>query len=527
MKRSFSAVAPRPTVPWTRRLTVVLLWAWLAAALAQATADDPAIAAGGFDRPERLATLDRVSGSDVAVAAALGDGPLLLWHDADGLVARRATGGEIERVVASTGIRGFWAGSADGDAVVAFLARDLATGSSALRVLWRGETRTVIDTGQAVLASVVQGASVPELAFAVPTPDGWRVALWSWERGSRSAATRDGDLTVSGLDAVRAGAGVRVAWLEGRDDRVLGRLESNWRARVADWPDGAEVPDTIYDLGRAKRQDERDVARIGGERSDEVAFAAPDGRLVVSDLDGSRREIGRGVPIGWLDARWTWRIEDRVRRLAPDGTVETVLRLPAAPQRIAAGEVDGIVGMVWSSGRYLGGLEIWGVDDATPYRSSPLERFALSMGWDPWQIGSAAGGHLLVSILVGLIGAMVFSPLWWIGSSLLARRSTRSIRGLVLEGALLGIGSVVSVAVPVALRVGGRGGPGAALLVDPAWLASGAVAGLLIAFATLARRDLEATFGRLIAAVVAGTVVLTILAFGTLSAWQRLIAQVA
>lgn len=508
-----------------RRFVACLIVAVLAIALAQPGSDAPPIAGEGFDRPEQLADLQGVFGADVAVAPVAGTGPLLLWQDQDGLVARAATGGEVDRVVSSLGVRGVWAGAADGDAVIVWLDRDLSTGTSTLTIRWRGETRTILETRQTILASVVREANVPEVVMALPGSEGWRLSLWSWDRDVRSTSPRTE--SVSGLDAVRSGDGVRIAWLEGSNERVLGRIEADWRAYLARWPDGATTPDRVVELGAAARRDVRDVARIGGADDDEVAFAAPDGSLIVAREDGARRSIGTGRPIGWLDGRWTWYVEDQVRRTSADGGVTTVLRMPSEPQRMAAGTVNGVVGLIWSSGRYSGGLEVWGVHNASSYRSGPLERFAVSMGWDPWRIWTAAGGHLLLALLVALIGSMALAPIWWLGASLLARRRTTSLRAIAAEGAALGIASIVVVAIPVATRVARLGGPGAAFLIDPGWLVGGAISGFALAVVWLGRRDLEATFGRLISAFVAGAVLLTILAFGTLSVWQRLIAQVA
>jgi hypothetical protein len=304
---------------------------------------------------------------------------------------------------------------------------------------------------------------------------------------------------------------------------VLGRLDARWRAYRSDWPDGAAEPGPIADAGAARVRGVRDVALLGGPAGDEVAFTAPDGRVSVTDAQGATRTLGEGTPLGWLGGRWLWFDDVFVRRTGKDGRIETVLRLPAAPERIAAGEAGGVVAIVFSTGRYLGGLEVWSANDAEAYRSGPLERFALTMGWDPWRIATAAGGHLLTALLVATLASMAFAPIWWLGASLLARRRSRSHAAAILDGVALGILSVVAVLVPVALRVAASGGPGLSLLVDPAWLAAGAVVGVGVAAAASVGRDLEATVGRLLAATLAGSTLLAVVAFGTLSAWQRLV----
>lgn len=483
---------------------------------------EPPIAAGGFDRPERLASLDGVYGSEVAVAPDAERGPVFLWQDQDGLLSRPATSeGAPERYETSLGVRGVWAGAAAGEPVVVWLDRDLSSGTSTLRWRWAGETQAVLETRQAPQVAVVRNGARPELVVAVPTPDGWRLSLHDWAGSVRTSAARPE--AIARIDAVRDGDRVRLAWLEGRDRRVLGRVDADWNAWVAVWPDGASSLRDASDLGDAAKRSSRDAALFGGPDGSEVAFTRPDGTLVRSRSDGTETVLGRGTPVGWLDGRWTWLDGIFVRREDGGGGTETVLRLPSEPGRLAATEAGGTVGLVWSSGRFEGGLEVWGADDAVAYRSGPLERFALQMGWDPWRIWTAAGGHLLLAALVALIAAMAFGPAWWLGAVLLARRRAASTLAATLDGTALGVLSVVAVAVPVAVRVARLGGPGAALLVDPAWLLAGVVAGAVVPVALLVRRDLDATLGRLLAAALAGSTVVLVLGFGTLSAWQRIL----
>ncbi len=513
-----------------RAASALLVWALCAAtlvAVAQATpplAPLPAIAAGGFDRPERLVTMDGLFTAEVALAPAADGGPLAVWQDGDGVSARTVTlDGPPERRITTLGVRGVWAGAAGGDAVIVWMERDLSSGASAVRARWRGETRTLLPTRERPRVAVVTGAERPELALALPSPDGWRLGLVDWDGRRRLSPTRPDP--VHALDAARAGSEVRLTWLEGRDEVVLGRLDAQWRAYRGSWPDPATAPEDVQAVGDARVRGVHDVALLGGSTGREVAFTTPDGHVTVVGAEGATRTLGTGTPLGWLGGRWLWFDDVFVRRMGDDGRIETVLRLPAAPERIAADEAGGVVGIVFSTGRYQGGLEVWSAHDAEPYRSGPLERFALTMGWDPWRIGTAAGGHLLTALLVAALAAMTFAPVWWLGASLLARRRTTSHLAATIEGVALGLLSVVAVIVPVALRVSATGGPDVALLVDPAWLTAGMVAGVGVALAMSIGRDLEATVGRLLAATWAGSTLLAVVAFGTVSAWQRLLTS--
>jgi hypothetical protein len=98
------------------------------------------------------------------------------------------------------------------------------------------------------------------------------------------------------------------------------------------------------------------------------------------------------------------------------------------------------------------------------------------------------------------------------------------------DGAALGIGTVLAGAtatVVAAIVVATRTGDGLALVGGPAWIAGGVAAGVAAAWAASAGRDLDATFGRLVVAWAAGTALLLVLAFGGLTAWQRLVGALA
>jgi len=485
------------------------------------------IASHGFGRPVRLAVIAAGADAQVAIAGTR-DGPAAVWEDGRGIVLQPLGAGEPERVVDTRGVRGLWAGEAGGDPIVAWLERDLSDGQVRLVWRWRDETRELRRGGQPPRVRVVAGGQTPELVAAVPTSEGWRITLYDWTGAARESDVRD--LTVTGLDAVRDDGAVVLGWLEGSSDVVLGRMDADWSALVARWPDGSLRPEPTTVLGPARNVGSGDVVRLAAaEGGVAAAWPAPDGRLQARDTSGDVRTLGAGSLLGRPAGSWTWTTGAEVRRTTPDGSVVTVLRLPAAPERAALGRAAGVTGIAWSSGRYAGGLEVWGVTDRTAYQPTWAESVAVAMEWDPWRPWSAAGGHLLLSLLTAVLLAIAAAPFWWLGAALASRRRATSARAQAIDGAALGIGTVLAGVVAVAIAAGSTLDADVvrALTGGVGWTAAGALAGVAAAWLALGGRDLEPTFGRTLAASAAGGTMLFVLAFGTLVAWQRLFGAVA
>lgn len=505
--------------------TILLALACGSVPAAPAPPPGTTIASDGFGRPERLDVVS--AGSDLRVAIAGGaGGPVPVWEDEGGLSWWPANEVEPVRLVASRGVRDLDAGEAGGEPVVAWSERDLADGRTRFSWRWRNETRTLFETGQRPLIRFVAGGERPELLVATPDAEGWRLSLHAWDGRVREASPRP--LTVAGLDALRRGEHVHVAWLEGTDEVALGKVERDWAAYLARWRDGEPRPGPVATLGEALRRGSGDAVRLAWSSGEvHAAWTGPDGRIRATG-PGGERELGAGTPLGRLDGAWTWSRGAEVRRSATGADdARTVLRLPAAPERIVAAEHDGVMAVAWSSGRYLGGLEVWAVTDRTAYRASAVERVASLMGWDPWRPWSAAGGHLLLSLLAAVLGAAVLTPVWWAATSLLARRHAVPSGVAALEGAAVATGSLLAVLAFVAVRATVDDVTTRALLGGPGWIAASTVTGFALSWVVLRGADAEPSFTRLVAAWIAGGSMLFVLAFGTLQAWQILFGAVA
>jgi len=237
--------------------------------------------------------------------------------------------------------------------------------------------------------------------------------------------------------------------------------------------------------------------------------------------------LGTGSLLGRPGDSWTWISGAEVRRATPDGSAVTVVRLPAAPERAAIGRAAGVTAVAWSSGRYTGGLEVWGVTDRNAYEPSWIERLAVAMEWDPWRPWSAAAGHLLLSLLTAILLAIALTPIWWLGAALASRRRATSSRAQLIDGATLGIGTVLVGIAAIAAGSTLDAGAVRALTGGTGWIVAGVLAGVAAARLALHGRDLESVFGRALAAWASGGTMLFVLAFGTLVAWQRLFGAVA
>lgn len=518
---------PRADGRTLRLLSSVAFLITLVASTSSAFAVPPAgeggrIASGGFERPRRLAEVELQQDVPVAIAASE-EGALVGWQDAAGVSVRRLEPGAAPtRVVRSRGVRGLWMGTAGGDPVVAWAERDLATGRTALSWRWRGEERTAMRTAQVPRLRLVRGAPEPEMLWVERREGEQRLAMRTWAGDVRRAPPRT--LEIRGMDAIRVGDTWWLAWLEGRDEIALGREEGRWTTLVARWPRDAAAPAPPRRLGPARRDGARDRVRLepsaSGEAEVELAWTRPDGSVRVVRADGGEERLGRGIPLVRTRAGWVWLDGDRLVRDGPDGP-RTVVRLPAAPERLEASRAGGTTSLAWSAGSYRGGVEVWGVRDERGYEPTVIERVATWMGWDPWRPWSAAGGHLLLSLLSAMLVGLALAPLWLIGAALAARGGDRRAGRQALEGALVGVGTVLAGVALVWWGADLEAVPARDLTGGWAVTLGAACLGVLSAWAWGRRRDFDATFGRLLTAWVAGTAMLFVLALATMPVWLR------
>ena len=513
-------------------LLAYLLTGWFGQAPenAEESGSPPVLAAGGFGRPVQLGSIDASGDSQVALASG-GDNVYVAWEQPDGVRlaplfddARSAP--PVDTLVASNGIRGLWAGSAGGDPVVAWLERDMQDGSYRLLWTWRGETREAFRTANVPEARLVRGGSEPEVVSAVATAEGWRIRLHGWTGREQTSEPRDPRWQVRGLDALRSLDGLKVAWLEGSSEVVLGRVQSTWTAYVAAWDEGDRPLADAEGWGPGVYRGAWDVVRLAALVDGfHAAWPRPDGALRVRTAGGEEVTLGPGTLLGNADGTWLWVDQATMWRHTPTEGRERVLLLPSTPERVALTQVKDVTAVAWSSGRYLGGLEVWSVHDAEAYTPTWIDRLALGMGWDPWNPWSAVAGHTLTAVLLAVLFATAALPLWWIGAAVMARFAPVDGRGVRSDGVVLGLGTLVLLLAFLKSLSGTSFALPAGVVGGTALHAGAVVLATVATLCALWGRDLESTSGRLLTAGLSGTVALAVWTFGTLNDWQLLIAR--
>ncbi|MEX2501401.1 MAG: hypothetical protein WD336_03405 [Trueperaceae bacterium] len=490
-----------------------------------AAADGVPIASGDFGRPTALGQIDAWGDAKVAMAAGP-DGPVAVWEDGQGIVLAQRPAGPQQRLRDTRGVRGLWAGSADGHPLIVWAERDLADGTTTVRWYWRGEERRVLTVRQTPRIRTVANAQRPELVAVLIEAGGWTVRHHAWDGTVRDVAVRDEK--VAGLDALRGPSALHVAWLEGTTESVLGQVDADWAAYATRWADEAATPDPPERWGPALRLGDRDVIRLAHDASGTVQAAWPTeaGLVARSGPNRTLRTLGEGRLLGRLQDRWTW--VDGVHLVQERGErAERVVRLPSAPEHLDGRAAAGTTGVVFSSGRYLGGLTVWAVDDAEPYRPTWIDRLAVAMDWDPWRPGSEAAGHAALAFLAATLIAVAVAPLWWIGAALLGRRGLGSGRRVWIEGGVLGAGLIVAGVAGVSVAADLDDATMRALTGGPVWWVVAAGIGLVAARVAVAGRDVEPTMGRLLAAFAGGFATSVVLAGVTTQAWLRLVGASA
>lgn len=495
---------------------------WLAACLlllagaAGAASAVPAFkAGGGFDAPRRVAEIDRSGSSDVVLVG--GDQPHVAWERPDGVWAAPLTGGAPEPWLERRGVRALAGGESGGRAVWARLERDLRSGRYRVAWSWDGTTRTAWEGSVPATPVLVRGSEQPELLLAM-VEEGRHVlrhVSWAGQRRTLHAT----DLERVGVDALRTDAGLHVAWLEGRTDRALGRVQSDWAA----WwrPAGGG---SAQRLGEARRPAPSDGAHLFvHDAGPGVAWPGVDGRVRLARAGDAPATLGPGRPLGVLGGAVFARDGDVVWRApaANPGARTPVLRLPAAPTRMEALATGGTRWLAWSSGRYQGGLTVWAADDRRAFRPGPLDRMAARMGWDPYAPWRSLLGQGLSSLLIAVVATMALTPLLWLGAAVAARRGASSGGRQALFGGGLALGAwVLAAAAGVALTPQGnaelRALTGGVAL--PALLGA---ASLGLVWTLRRRADAEPLIGTLASAWLASLLLGASWIFATFEAWRR------
>ncbi len=68
--------------------------------------------------------------------------------------------------------------------------------------------------------------------------------------------------------------------------------------------------------------------------------------------------------------------------------------------------------MVWQSVAQDGfASELYTADTLEPYKPSLIDRIAVTLGWNPWYVGTSALGQTAASLLIGAFGVLIITPI--------------------------------------------------------------------------------------------------------------------
>jgi hypothetical protein len=315
---------------------------------------------------------------------------------------------------------------AGGDLALAWSMRDRTTGRTHVLLRWRGHTTTLHEGLEQLPMTLVSSGGAPWLAYAPRA--GGEASLQLTGVDGRVRLVRRTALTVTGISASAEPDGrVWVSWLEGiRESTPLG-VRSDWTAYLASvGEDGTVSPATR--LAKASVTGSRDASAVSAAAGGAmVLFPDADGalRLATVAAEGGvtlSAPLGRGSALAVLDGRPLWTDGTSVVAGGADDAAPVHLAWsPVTIEGADAAVAGGVTALAWYGSEVGGGRAVYASDDARPFRPEWQDRVAARMGWNPWFLWTEAGGQLLTSALVGLLGTVALFPLLWLGTLLIPR----------------------------------------------------------------------------------------------------------
>jgi hypothetical protein len=90
--------------------------------------------------------------------------------------------------------------------------------------------------------------------------------------------------------------------------------------------------------------------------------------------------------------------------------------------------------MVWQSVTSDGfASELYAADTLEPYKPNLIDRIAVTLGWNPWYVGTSALGQTAASLLVGAFGVLIITPIAFLLGSGFGGAGLKGFRfGLIL-----------------------------------------------------------------------------------------------
>ncbi len=94
--------------------------------------------------------------------------------------------------------------------------------------------------------------------------------------------------------------------------------------------------------------------------------------------------------------------------------------------------------MVWQSVTQDGfASELYTADTLEPYQPNLIDRIAVTLGWNPWYVGTSALGQTAASLLIGAFGVLIITPIAFLLGSSFGGAGLKGFRfGLILAWSL-------------------------------------------------------------------------------------------
>jgi hypothetical protein len=149
--------------------------------------------------------------------------------------------------------------------------------------------------------------------------------------------------------------------------------------------------------------------------------------------------------------------------------IEQAKQLLLAPNTISFaqyGQTKNKQVMVWQSVTQDGfASELYAADTFEPYQPNLIDRIAVTLGWNPWYVGTSALGQTAASLLVGAFGVLIITPIAFLLGSSFGGAGIKGFRfGLILAWVFGMTARVLG-----GLAIPNSGSFAFAALLEPSW----------------------------------------------------------
>ena len=407
----------------------VLLLCLLTSSLLFSSAAAQFQAQAGWGLPRQIATSSVTQG--IVLDAA---GQRVIVADQQGLVAHAFESPNQSVLLEQGGIRGLVGTGSGQSLALAWYSRSLSD-NNAVWAWHRGQAKKLIETqNSSVAVALLDG--VPVIAYAAAEGEETTVYLERW--GKPPIAVYRTKLNVGALSlGIAAPSGrIGVLFAEGYRNAQDEKYDAIWLT--------GRLEDNIFKRQRlgaavfAGREQRYAVAVRGGqllpvwwfESDDDQRRAAltkrHNPRLAVWDGSKPLEFAAAGDVIGQIGNALYYSLESDLWALELAGLTAT--RQLIAPRGIITGATASAGATRFAAWQNLQSdgfaSQVWLSDTKAPYQPNLIDRFSVSMGWNPWYAGQSALAQTVLSALIAAAAVMLTAPIIWLISTQVKNRIT-------------------------------------------------------------------------------------------------------